>query len=89
MMTYPAPDGHIIESLPYPQEVTYNCECVGYEDGIYDSLEVKGAPTEIGIQGIKIKRFVDSNVMNIIIIEFSEQELIDYKNSGTLPSFNF
>lgn len=88
-MTYPAPDGHIIESLPYPQEVSYSCECIGYEDGIYDSVEIKGAANQIGIQGIKIKRIVDNNSMIIVIVEFSEQELIDYINSNTAPSFNF
>ncbi len=89
MMTYSAPDGHIIESLPYPQEVTYSCECFGYDDGIYNSCEGKGAATEIGLQAIKIKRTVVENFMTIEIVEFSEQELIDYINSGTIPSFNF
>lgn len=88
-MTYPAPDGHLIESMPYPQVVFYECACTNYEDGIYNSVEVKGAATEIGIQGIKIKRTVVENFMNIEVVEFSEQELIDYINSGTIPSFNF
>jgi hypothetical protein len=89
MMTYPAPDGHLIESMPYPQVVSYECACVGYDDGVYNSIEVKGASTEIGIQGIKIKRTVIENFMNIEVVEFSEQELIDYINSGTIPNFNF
>ena len=88
-MTYPAPDGHIIESLPYPDLVTYGCACLGYEDGIYNSCEGKGAATEIGLQVIKIKRTVIENFMNIEIVEFSDQELIDYINSGIIPSFNF
>lgn len=87
MMTYPAPDGHIIESLPYPQEITYSCACLGYDDGIYNSVEIKGSTNQIGIQGIKIKRIVDNNSMIIVIVEFSEQELIDYINSNTAPIF--
>ena len=86
MMTYTAPDGHIIESLPYPQEVNYSCQCSpsDYSDGIYKSDEIKGAATEIGIQGIHITRTVDNTTMTIKLIEFSEQELIDYINNNKL-----
>jgi hypothetical protein len=84
MMTYTAPDKHIIESLPYPQEVIYQSACspIEYSDGIYRSEEIKGAPTEIGIQGIHITRIVDNSTMVIKIVEFSEQELIDYINNN-------
>lgn len=85
-MTYTAPDGHIIESKPYPQEAIYACECstIYYSDGIYYSDEIKGAATEIGIQGIHITRTIDNGNMIIKIIEFSEQELIEYINNNTL-----
>jgi len=62
MMTYTAPDGHVIESLPYPKIVVYACKCEEIVDGIYYSVETTGAATEIGIQQIKIKRIVDNNV---------------------------
>ncbi len=86
MMTYKAPNGHIIESLPYPQIVTYICDLTTneYSDGIYKSDEIKGAATEIGIQGIHITRTVDNLSMKIEIKEFSEQELIDYINNNKL-----
>ncbi len=86
MMTYPAPDGHIMESLPYPQEVTYSCSCnpLEYSDGIYYTDEIKGAATEIGIQGIHITRLVDNGSMAITIKEYTNQELIDYINNNTL-----
>ena len=85
-MKYTAPDGHIIESLPYPQEVNYSCQCSpsDYSDGIYKSDEIKGAATEIGIQGIHITRKVDNGNMTISLVEFSEQELIDYINNNKL-----
>lgn len=86
MMTYTAPDEHIIESVPYPQETTYSCQCsiTEYYNGIYYSDEIKGAATQIGIQGIHITRTVDNSNMTIKIIEFSEQELINYINDNTL-----
>lgn len=84
MMTYTAPDGHIIESLPYPQKVTYSCSCEGIVDGIYYSMETTGAATEIGIQQIKIKRIVDTNNMTIEIVMSSDEELIEYQNNNKL-----
>jgi hypothetical protein len=84
MMTYTAPDGHIIESLPYPQEVTYSCACEGIVDGIYYSMETTGAATEIGIQQIKIRRFVENNFMDLSIIMSSDAELIEYQNNNKL-----
>lgn len=84
MMTYTAPDGHIIESLPYPEIVTYNCNCEEIVDGIYTSIETTGAATEIGIQQIKIKRVVDNNNMIIIIVMSSDKELIEYQNNNKL-----
>ena len=83
-MTYTAPDGHIIESLPYPQVVNYSCECSEIVDGIYYSIETTGAATEIGIQQINIKRTVDNNYMDIEIIMSSDEELIEYQNNNKL-----
>lgn len=82
MMTYKAPDGHIIESVPLPNEVTYSCASIGYDDGNYYSYEIKGAATTIGIQGIHINRAVDNNNVIITIKEFSDQELLDYQNEN-------
>jgi hypothetical protein len=84
MMTYTAPDGHVIESQPYPQEVTYSCPCEGIVDGVYFSMETTGAATPIGIQQIRINRVVNNNNMTLTIRESSEQELQDYINNLTL-----
>lgn len=84
MMTYTAPDGHIIESLPYPQVVNYSCECSEIVDGIYYSIETTGAANEIGIQQINIKRIVDNNYMDIEIVMSSDEELIEYQNNNKL-----
>ena len=48
MMTYPAPDGHIIKSKSSP--TIYTCACEDMHDGTYESFETIFAPTEIGIQ---------------------------------------
>lgn len=82
MMTYTAPDGHIIESVPLPNEVTYisTCSRTDFGDGFYYSYETMGAPTDLGVQGIHVNRTVDEGVMTIVIKEFSEQELIDLKS---------
>ena len=85
MMTYTAPDGHIIESEPYPQTVTYSCQCTNYDDGLYYNYEIKGAASPIGIQGIHINRAVENNLMLINIKEFSQQELVDYQNENKPP----
>ena len=82
MMTYTAPDGHIIESLPYPQSVQYSCTCSEISDGTYDSMETTSADTQIGIQQIRIKREVLNNFMTITITMSSDQELIDYINQN-------
>lgn len=86
MMTYPAPDGHIIESKPYPQEVIYSCPCEpsNYTDGSYYSVEVCSADTTIGIQAIHINREVTNAIMKITIKEFSEEELIEYINNNQI-----
>lgn len=81
MMTYPAPDGTILESLPYPQEVTYVCSCQGFSDGIYESMETTSSSTEIGIKQIRIKRIIENNFVTITIRESSDDELIEYKNN--------
>ena len=86
MMTYTAPDGHIMESLPYPQEVVYFCEYFSpnFSDGIYEAYEVEAADTEIGIQAINI--IVEVNGLNMTnkIIEFSDEQLIEYQNNNKL-----
>lgn len=86
MMKYPAPDGHIIESKPNPQVVTYSCPCEpsNYSDGSYYSVEACGADTIIGIQAIHINRNVLNGIMNIEIKEFSEDELIEYINNNQI-----
>ena len=84
MMTYTAPDGHVMHSLVYPLEVIYSCPCEGIVDGIYYSMETTGAATEIGIQQIKIKRTVDTNNMTIEIVMSSDEELIEYQNNNKL-----
>lgn len=84
MMTYTAPNGHIIESLPYPKVVVYDCKCSEIVDGIYYSIETTGAPTEIGIQQINIKRIVDNNNITIEIVMSSDEELIEYQNNNKL-----
>lgn len=86
MMTYTAPDGHIIESVPLPNEVNYVSFCSNdnYSDGTYYSVEVCSADSEIGVQAIHITRIVDNNSMNITIKEFSDKELIEYINNNKL-----
>jgi hypothetical protein len=85
MMKYPAPDGHLVQSLPHPQEVVYTCKCspTEYPDGIYYTEEIKGAATPIGIQAIHINRIVIDGDMTIKVTEFSEQELIEYIQQNT------
>jgi hypothetical protein len=82
-MKYTAPDGHIIESLPNPQIVRYECDCFEIVDGIYNSVETTGAATEIGIQQIKIKRIVDNNFMKIEIQMSNDAELLQYIADNT------
>lgn len=88
-MKYTAPDGHIIESLPNPEIVTYQCICSEIVDGIYTSIETTGSSTEIGIQQIKIKRSVDNDNMKITIQMSSDEELLQYINDNTPPNLNF
>jgi hypothetical protein len=84
MMTYTAPDGHVIQSLPYPQEVIYTCGCQDIPDGRYFSIETTSSSSIIGIQQIQIWRIVNNNTMEIRIRESSEQELIDYINTNSI-----
>ena len=84
MMTYTAPDGFIIESKPYPEEVVYECPCSGIVDGRFTNMETTGANTTIGIQQIRILRAVENNNMVITIRESSDTELIEYQNNPTL-----
>ena len=85
-MTYTAPDGHKMESLPYPQEVVYFCEysSPNFSNGKYEAYEVKGADTEIGIQGINITVEVNGLQITTKIVEFSNEELIEYQNNNKL-----
>jgi len=89
MMTYTAPDGHIINSLPNPQIVNYECACSEIVDGVYTSLETTGAATEIGIQQIKIKRIVDDNWMKIEVQMSSDAELLQYIHDNTPPEVTY
>jgi hypothetical protein len=82
-MKYTAPDGHIIESLPNPQIVKYECDCLEITDGIYTSVETTGADTIIGIQQIKVKRSVNNNFMKIEIQMSSDAELLQYIQDNT------
>lgn len=84
MMTYTAPNGHIIESKEWPNIATYTCPCEGIVDGTYESIETTGAATEIGIQQIKIKRIVENNVMTITITMSTDAELIEYQTNNIL-----
>ena len=83
-MKYTAPNGFVMESRPYPEEVIYECECQGIADGIYESVETTSAATIIGIKQIRIKRIVDDNNMVIIIRESSEEELLEYIENNKL-----
>ena len=83
-MKYTAPDGFIIKSKPYPEEVVYECPCSGIVDGRFTSMETTGANTDIGIQQIRILRSVENNNMIITIRESSDFELIEYQNNPNL-----
>jgi hypothetical protein len=80
-MKYTAPDGNIIESLPYPNEVTYQCNCENISDGIYESLETTSSLDSTGIKQIKIIRLVNNNTMNITITESNSSQLQEYINN--------
>lgn len=83
-MQYTAPDGIVLESKPYPEEITYTCFCEGIVDGLYDSMETTSAATTIGIQQIRIHRKVQNNVIEITIRESSDQELLEYINQPSV-----
>ena len=83
-MKYTAPNGFIIKSKPYPEEVVYECPCSGIVDGRFASMETTGANTDIGIQQIRILRSVENNNMIITIRESSDFELIEYQNNPNL-----
>lgn len=78
MMTYVAPDGHIIESSS-SGPVVYSCPVSGMVEGVFDSLETEGADTPIGIQQIKINRVITSTLITITITESTDAELLAYK----------
>lgn len=82
MMKYTAPDGYILQSRPYPEEVTYTLTCSFLPEGRYESMETTGSANPIGIQQIRILRLVQNETMTITIRESSEQELIDYINGN-------
>ena len=84
MMKYTAPDGFIIKSKPYPEEVVYECPCSGIVDGRFARMETTGANTDIGIQQIRILRSVENNNMVITIRESSDTELQEYQNNPNL-----
>jgi hypothetical protein len=78
-MTYPAPDGYLMESSP-TQTVVYECETT-YPDGVFESLETQEANTPIGIQQIQVLRIVLNGMMTISIKESSDEELQEYIDS--------
>lgn len=77
-MTYKAPDGHIIVSIP-DGPVTYSCPQEGMTEGTFFSLETYAADTSIGIQQIQITRVIDTNTITITIKESTSEELIQYQ----------
>jgi hypothetical protein len=79
-MEYKAIDGTKLISNPN-EPVVYVCDAMGIPDGIYESIETYGDSTTIGIQQIKITRSVSNGIMTTTVVESTEQELIDYKNS--------
>lgn len=79
-MKYKVIDGTILESNPN-EPVVYLCDAMGIPDGIYESLQTYGSSSPIGIEQIKITRSVSNGIMTTTIVESTEQELIDYKNS--------
>lgn len=78
-MKHTAPDGTILESLPYPQEVTYSCQC-DMTSGLYEHIEgIGNIDRPHGLQIIKITRRVSvDGLMQISIIEYSEPEILEY-----------
>lgn len=78
MMTYRAPDGHLIETKPYPEVVVYQCNCVDFVDGVYESSETMAGDGPLGIQQMRITRTVENNFMTISVRESSYDELLEY-----------
>jgi len=76
-MEYTAPDGYVMVSSP-TQAVTHSCKVTGYLNGVYFSVETYPANTVIGIQQMQITRTVTNNVMNISIVESTDEELLAY-----------
>lgn len=75
-MKYKAEDGYIIISKK--NEITeYSCPS-NYTDGIYESFETKSAPTDIGIEQIKIIRKVYNGSVTYTITESTDLELQQY-----------
>jgi hypothetical protein len=83
MMTFTAPDGTILESLPYPQEVTYTCQS-NLSGGVYEHIEgTSNVDRPNGLQIIKVTRTVSNNgSVQINIVEYSESEIVDYLNAN-------
>lgn len=79
MMTYSAPDRHILKSKSSP--TVYTCVCEDMHDGTYESFETTFASTAIGIQQIKIVRAVTNNMMTITITQSTNKELTEYINN--------
>lgn len=75
-MKYTAEDGYeIISNESNP--VKYTCSSM-YSNGIYESFETAGAPTNIGIEQIKIVRKVYNGLVTYTITESTDLELQQY-----------
>ena len=83
MMTYTAPDGHIMEFIDKPVFYKIN-ESNYYEDGVYIDLFTESDNTEIGIKQQRIIKKQLDNILNIEIRWSTEQELIEYIESVKL-----
>jgi hypothetical protein len=77
-MTYPAPDGTIIESSPN-HPVIYKCGSHGIKDGVYESFEMTS--NYYGLCQIRIVREVINGVMTITITERTKEEIEEYIKS--------
>jgi len=76
MMTYTAPDNHVMESSTFTV-VSYTCQ-IGGIPGIYTSFETKASSSPIGIEQIKIVRTITETETTIEISESTDQELENY-----------
>lgn len=83
MMTYTAPDGHIMEFIDIPIFYEINPSDY-YEDGVFIDLFTESDTTPIGIKQQRVIKTQSNNILNIEIRWSTEQELIDYIESVKL-----